>query len=59
MDIGDASGPCSFQTCFADQPAVHWTEANAHRFGFIVRYPAGAEHITGYIHGPWHLRFVG
>lgn len=32
MDIGDGSGPCSFQACFADQPAGRWTAANAHRF---------------------------
>lgn len=59
MDIGDGSGACSFTTCFADQPAASWAAANAHRFGFIVRYPAGSEQITGYSYEPWHLRFVG
>ncbi|MFD0043607.1 D-alanyl-D-alanine carboxypeptidase family protein [Pseudarthrobacter scleromae] len=59
MDIGDGSGACSFTTCFADQPAATWAAANAHRFGFIVRYPAGSEQITGYSYEPWHLRFVG
>lgn len=39
--------------------AALWSAANAHRFGFIVRYPAGAESITGYAHEPWHLRYVG
>ncbi|WP_331836675.1 D-alanyl-D-alanine carboxypeptidase family protein [Erysipelothrix piscisicarius] len=32
---------------------------NAHRFGFIVRYQAGKEHITGYQPEAWHLRYVG
>lgn len=32
---------------------------NAHKFGFIVRYPVGKEHITGYTSEPWHLRYVG
>lgn len=32
---------------------------NAHKFGFIVRYPVGKEHITGYKSEPWHLRYVG
>ena len=38
---------------------ANWLAANAHRFGFIVRYPAGREHITGFIHEPWHLRYIG
>lgn len=32
---------------------------NAHNYGFILRYPAGKESITGYIHEPWHYRYVG
>ena len=31
----------------------------AHKYGFIVRYPKGMEHITGYKYEPWHLRYVG
>lgn len=59
FDIADGSGTCSFEPCFADQPAAAWVKTNAHRFGFIIRYPAGAEHVTGYAYEPWHLRFVG
>ena len=33
--------------------------ANAHRYGFIVRYPKGKEKVTGYRWEPWHLRYVG
>ncbi|MCM1988292.1 D-alanyl-D-alanine carboxypeptidase family protein [Oceanirhabdus seepicola] len=36
-----------------------WVKANAYKFGFIIRYPKGKEHITGYQYEPWHLRFVG
>ena len=36
-----------------------WVAANAHRFGFIIRYPQGKEAITGYMYEPWHLRFLG
>jgi D-alanyl-D-alanine carboxypeptidase len=28
-------------------------------YGFIIRYPAGAEGTTGYTYEPWHLRYVG
>jgi D-alanyl-D-alanine dipeptidase/carboxypeptidase len=29
------------------------------KFGFIERYPAGREKITGIAHEPWHFRYVG
>ena len=38
---------------------TRWVANNAHRFGFIVRYPAGSERITGFAYEPWHLRYVG
>lgn len=31
----------------------------AAHFGFIERYPAGKESITGIGHEPWHFRYVG
>ncbi len=31
----------------------------AARYGFIERYPAGGEGITGIAHEPWHFRYVG
>lgn len=36
-----------------------WVANNAHRFGFIIRYPKGKESITGYQYEPWHLRYLG
>lgn len=36
-----------------------WMKDNAHRFGFILRYPEGKEKITGYQFERWHWRFVG
>ena len=36
-----------------------WVHKNAHRFGFILRYPEGKEDITKYSYEPWHLRYVG
>lgn len=59
FDIGDGGGACSFQPCFAGQPAAVWVKANAHRFGFVVRYPWMLHGITGYYYEPWHLRYVG
>ena len=59
FDIADGGGACSFQPCFADQPAASWAKANGHRFGFVVRYPWMLHPITGYYYEPWHLRYVG
>ena len=36
-----------------------WLWANAHKYGFILRYPPGKEAITGYAYEPWHFRYVG
>ncbi len=44
---------------FAQNPAYEWLQNNAHRFGFILRYPADKTHVTGYSYEPWHYRFVG
>ena len=31
----------------------------APRYGFVLRYPAGKEAVTGIAHEPWHFRYVG
>lgn len=36
-----------------------WLHHNAHRFGFIIRFPKGKEFITGYQFENWHIRYVG
>lgn len=28
-------------------------------YGFILRYPEGSEHLTGYSYESWHLRYLG
>ncbi len=40
-------------------PEFAWFSAHAHEYGFILRYPKGAETITGYSYEPWHYRYVG
>jgi D-alanyl-D-alanine carboxypeptidase len=44
---------------FGELKEGKWLKENAHKFGFIVRYPKEKEDITGYIYEPWHIRFVG
>ncbi len=44
---------------FIGTPEAGWLAENSWRFGFVVSYPDGKEHITGYTYEPWHLRYVG
>ena len=37
----------------------NWLAANAHKYGFINRYPSDKTEITGIIYEPWHYRYVG
>ncbi len=36
-----------------------WLERNSWRFGYILRYLKGREHIMGIGYEPWHFRYVG
>ena len=44
---------------FADTAEGHWLGRNCYKYGFIIRYPQGKEHITGYAYESWHIRYVG
>lgn len=49
----------SIDDSFADTAEGKWVAENCYKYGLIIRYPKGKEHITGYKYEPWHLRFVG
>jgi D-alanyl-D-alanine carboxypeptidase len=59
VDIGAVGTGSSLNACFGDTAAGQWIAANAPAYGFIIRYPAGKEAITGYQYEPWHLRYLG
>ena len=42
-----------------DDPEIKWLFLHAHKYGFILRFPKGKEHITGFNFEPWHFRYVG
>lgn len=44
---------------FSGTAAAAWVAAHAHEYGFVVRFPEGKEHATGYAHESWHLRYLG
>lgn len=44
---------------FENTKEFEWIKENAHKYGFILRYPEGKEYLTGYKYEPWHYRYVG
>jgi D-alanyl-D-alanine carboxypeptidase len=56
-DIG--GGGCEIDPCFATTAQGQWVAENAYRYGFVIRYPDGAEGVTGYRYEPWHVRYLG
>jgi D-alanyl-D-alanine carboxypeptidase len=60
FDIGEVNFEKHWaSSSFGETEAGKWVAANAHRFGFVLRYPEGKESLTGYMHESWHFRFVG
>ena len=41
------------------QEAIQWLGRHCWEYGFILRYTADKEHITGFVDEPWHFRYVG
>jgi D-alanyl-D-alanine carboxypeptidase len=44
---------------FAESDEYTWTQENAHKYGFIQRFPEEYEAVTGFRAEPWHYRYVG
>lgn len=44
---------------FGATPTGRWLIEHAHRFGFVMSYPNGAETRSCYAYEPWHWRWVG
>lgn len=59
IDIVVDDGGCALDDSFEVTPAGQWVKANAHHFGFILRYDKGLEPIVGFGHEQWHWRYVG
>jgi D-alanyl-D-alanine carboxypeptidase len=59
IDVGQRDSSCRARDCFADTDASAWLRKHAYEYGFIIRYPAGQESVTGYEAEPWHLRYLG
>lgn len=58
VDVSTLSLNGSLTQKFGDTPQGKWLAQNAHRYGFILRYPKNKSSITGYMYEPWHFRYV-
>ena len=43
----------------SSKKATTWLDKNAHKYGFILRYPENQEDKTNFRFEPWHFRYVG
>jgi D-alanyl-D-alanine carboxypeptidase len=60
LDIGDVDATnCDIEACFASTTGGKWVAAHGAEFGYIIRYTAAKEAVTGYMAEPWHIRYVG
>ena len=44
---------------FSSTDEYKWLVNNAHKYGFVLRYPEDKTDVTGIIYQPWHWRYVG
>ena len=44
---------------FEEFDEFKWLSNNAHKYGFILRYPKNKKYLTGYEYESWHYRYVG
>ncbi len=55
----DISYDYSLHNDLAESELGQWMAANAHNYGWIMRYPEGKTESTGYYYEAWHWRYVG
>ena len=60
IDLGENKPPIDFICpAFPDEGVCRAFRLRCADFGFVLRYPAGREDVTGIGHEPWHFRYVG
>ena len=59
MDVTNQAVNFELTTEFGETEEGIWLKDNAHKYGFIIRYPKDKEDITKYQYEPWHIRYVG
>ncbi|PFQ36865.1 peptidase M15 [Bacillus cereus] len=57
MDVKSANN--ELELSCAKTKEGRWLKENAHRAGYIIRYPKEKENVTGYAYEPWYICYVG
>lgn len=57
LDIFSPDGTTT--STFENTEAYKWLINNAHKYGFILRYPKDKTYLTGYEYESWHFRYLG
>ena len=55
----DLAGADNSLDSFAGSSQERWILQNGPKYGFVIRYPSDKTEVTGIIHEPWHIRYVG
>ncbi len=58
-NFGDETPKNPWDKGFAETSAYEWLCENAHKYGFILRFPENKTDVTGYAYESWHYRYVG
>jgi D-alanyl-D-alanine carboxypeptidase len=58
IDVTD-EGATDVDQAWGATPTGQWVASNAHKFGFLISFPASAQPRTCFDFEPWHLRYVG
>lgn len=59
IDILSKDESKNLKQSFKETQEFLWMKKNAHKYGFILRFPENKEDITNYKFEPWHFRFIG
>ena len=60
IDFGSSTeATCNLDNCFGSTVEGQWLATHANDYGFILRYTAEKQSVTGYKSEPWHYRYVG
>lgn len=49
----------AFSKDVTNTPLYQYLQQHAHEYGFVISYPQGKQHLTGYTYEPWHIRYIG
>lgn len=56
---GNSNPNCNYSDCYTTTAEGSWLTAHATEYGFLLRYTADKQPITGYKNEPWHYRYIG